>query len=84
MSDLAVNPFASSRRRGLQAKVFRWGGNLLSLAVKLSLTVRGWIMRSGQRKALRELATFNDHLLKDIGLSPEQAWREAAKWFWQK
>jgi uncharacterized protein YjiS (DUF1127 family) len=49
----------------------------------LLLTVRIWIARSRQRKALGDLAECNAHLLKDIGLSDEQARREAAKWFWQ-
>ena len=45
--------------------------------------VRIWIARHQQRKALGDVAECNRHLLKDIGLSDEQARREAAKWFWQ-
>jgi uncharacterized protein YjiS (DUF1127 family) len=40
-----------------------------------------WIARSRQRRALAEL---DDHLLADIGVSAEQAVREATKPFWQK
>ena len=44
-----------------------------------------WIARSRQRHALREIAESNDfHLLKDIGVSQEEAFREADKWFWRR
>jgi uncharacterized protein YjiS (DUF1127 family) len=42
-----------------------------------------WIERSRQRRQLGELAELNDHLLKDIGLSRDEALREAAKPFWR-
>jgi uncharacterized protein YjiS (DUF1127 family) len=43
-----------------------------------------WIARSWQRWALREIAEANDtHLLKDIGVSREEAFREAEKPFWR-
>ena len=45
-------------------------------------TVAVWIVRSGQRKALRKLAQ-EGRFLADIGLTREQALREAAKPFWQ-
>jgi uncharacterized protein YjiS (DUF1127 family) len=40
-----------------------------------------WMDRQRQRRLLAEL---DDHLLKDIGISREQAMQAAAKWFWQK
>jgi uncharacterized protein YjiS (DUF1127 family) len=44
-----------------------------------------WIARSRQRRALREIADSNDfHLLKDIGVSQEEAFREADKPFWRR
>jgi uncharacterized protein YjiS (DUF1127 family) len=44
-----------------------------------------WIARSRQRCALREIAESNDfHLLKDIGVSQEEAFREADKPFWRR
>ena len=52
-----------------------------SLLTRFSTTIEVWIERSRQRHALGELAR-NDHLLADIGLSLEQARREAAKPFW--
>jgi uncharacterized protein YjiS (DUF1127 family) len=43
-----------------------------------------WFTRSRQRRALREIAERNDfHLLKDIGVSREEALREADKAFWR-
>lgn len=47
-------------------------------------TIARWIARSRQRRALREIAESNDfHLLKDIGVSQEEAFREADKPFWR-
>ena len=47
-------------------------------------TIARWIARSRQRHALRKIAESNDfHLLKDIGVSQEEAFREADKPFWR-
>jgi len=47
-------------------------------------TVGQWLARSRQRWVLREIAERNDfHLLKDIGVSREEAFREADKPFWR-
>ena len=47
-------------------------------------TIAGWIARSRQRRALREIAErTDDYLLKDIGVSRAEAIREADKPFWQ-
>lgn len=43
-------------------------------------TIEGWIERRRQRRALLQL---NDHMLKDIGVSRADAWREGAKPFWR-
>ena len=43
-----------------------------------------WAARARQRRALGELAGCSDHLLKDIGISRDDALREAGKWFWQE
>jgi len=54
-------------------------------AVAVCRTVTRWIARSRQRRALREIAESNDfHLLKDIGVSQEEALREAEKPFWRR
>ena len=52
-------------------------------AIGLSATICRWIARGRERRALAEMAELNAHLLKDIGLSKNEALREAAKWFWQ-
>jgi uncharacterized protein YjiS (DUF1127 family) len=41
------------------------------------------MLRAAERRALRDLAQ-SGHLLSDIGLSREQALREASKPFWRK
>jgi uncharacterized protein YjiS (DUF1127 family) len=39
-----------------------------------------WLERSRSRRAL---AAFDDHQLRDIGLSRVDAWRESSKCFWR-
>jgi uncharacterized protein YjiS (DUF1127 family) len=56
---------------------------IAALAARLTALIGLWSARSRQRRDLGELALFNAHLLKDIGLTPDQAAREEAKWFWQ-
>jgi uncharacterized protein YjiS (DUF1127 family) len=46
-------------------------------------TLEVWIDRSYQRRQLGELAELSDYLLRDIGVSREEAMREAAKPFWR-
>jgi uncharacterized protein YjiS (DUF1127 family) len=46
-------------------------------------TIAAWIVRSSQRRALRELAQDRCGL-SDIGLTREQALREATKPFWRR
>ena len=51
---------------------------------RISRTIARWIARSRQRRALREIAErTDDYLLKDIGVSRAEAFREADKPFWQ-
>lgn len=56
----------------------------LAAARRLSLclvtAIEHWLERSRQRRALLEAG---DHLLKDIGLSRAEAYREGAKPFWR-
>jgi uncharacterized protein YjiS (DUF1127 family) len=56
----------------------------MRLSIDLSTRLRSWIARSRQRQALSELAERNDYLLKDIGVTQNEARHEAAKWFWQQ
>jgi uncharacterized protein YjiS (DUF1127 family) len=46
----------------------------------LTLVVLRWEERRQSRRSLREL---DDHLLRDIGIPPDVAWREGQKRFWQ-
>jgi uncharacterized protein YjiS (DUF1127 family) len=56
---------------------------LSRLIAGMRSTVGRWYARSSQRRTLREIAERNDfHLLKDIGVSQEDALREADKPFW--
>jgi uncharacterized protein YjiS (DUF1127 family) len=50
----------------------------------LAATIRLWIARSRERRHLAELAQWNDHMLRDIGVSRVATLHEAAKPFWQK
>ena len=74
---MSAAPIAGTDRTTLSR-----GARLITpILTRFSTTIEVWIERSRQRHALGELAT-NDHLLADIGLSLEQARREAAKPFW--
>ena len=45
--------------------------------------IYGWAERRRQRQALASLIESSDHLLRDVGLTREEARREAAKPFWR-
>ena len=55
----------------------RWCARLTAIAA----TVWQWRERSRSRRAL---AAFDDHQLRDIGLSRADAWRESSKCFWRR
>jgi uncharacterized protein YjiS (DUF1127 family) len=63
------------------------GTSLLALArTQLGRAIRTidvWIDRSRQRRALGDIARFDDHLMRDIGVTRDAAQREAAKLFWR-
>ena len=77
-----------SLRRPLDATEAAFDGGDVSTANRITRcrrTLERWIARSRQRQALREIAERNDfHLLKDIGVSQEEAFREADKPFWRR
>jgi uncharacterized protein YjiS (DUF1127 family) len=54
-----------------------------STSVDWLCTALFWIERRRQRQRLGELADLNDHLLRDIGVSRDEASNEAAKPFWR-
>ena len=75
-------------RRPLGAPKTVFDADRVSTATRIRrgcYTIARWIARSRQRQALREIAERNDfHLLKDIGVSQEEALREADKPFWRR
>ena len=55
-------------------------GSLTRLAGAAAVAVWSWMERSRQRRALAQL---DDHLLRDIGLTRDEARREWATPFWR-
>ena len=53
-------------------------------ASKCIRAVAIWIERSRQRRAIKELARLNNRYLEDIGVSKDEALREASKPFWKR
>ena len=72
-----------SLRRTAEVLVRRRARQFAALRSTLAATIRLWQARSRQRRHLAELAQWDDHLLKDIGVSRDTALGEAAKPFWQ-
>ena len=67
--------------RALNANTRQLGRSLLSTLLRLSETVWTWRARVLSR---RDLARFSDHLLKDIGISRADVYRETSKPFWRE
>ena len=65
-------------RAGAQLNQLIWG---TLLAARWRALGRQWVRR-GHREALRELAD-DPHLLRDLGLTRDQALEEADKPFWR-
>jgi uncharacterized protein YjiS (DUF1127 family) len=75
MSSRSIAPRARSHSKA----------RLSGLIADTCSTVGRWFARSRQRRTLREIVERNDfHLLKDIGVSHEEALREADKPFWRR
>ena len=61
--------------------------NRLSAAVRgllatIGAAIEAWAARRRQARALADLAEYDDYLLADIGLTRDEARREAAKPLW--
>lgn len=89
MSDAHNSSAALPRGSGpLQALPSLGTGELLRIALvatwlvarRIPATAVRWHRRARQRTTLAHL---DDRLLRDIGLTRQQARRECAKWFWQ-
>jgi uncharacterized protein YjiS (DUF1127 family) len=64
---------------------YRSGQRLRRVVGRLRQMIGRCAARSRQRRALREIAESDDrHLLRDIGVTREEAFREADKWFWRR
>jgi uncharacterized protein YjiS (DUF1127 family) len=85
MSILAVPRPRTSPRVPLIRTASDRRAQIKGLIVLICATVGRWMKRSRQRRALYEIAERDDHhLLKDIGVSREEAFREAGKPFWRQ
>jgi len=76
-----VSPIMASARSKNGPPVLAVARVQLGHAVR---TIDFWIDRGRQRKALGEIAEFDAHLLRDIGVPRDAAQREAAKPFWRR
>jgi uncharacterized protein YjiS (DUF1127 family) len=54
---------------------------LTACSTRASEAVQLWRERNRQRRALQNL---NDDMLKDIGLSRCDVYRESSRWFWRE
>ncbi len=77
MSGYDTIPIPTIRRR-IAARPSR-GGRWLAALTAVATTISFWRDRGRSR---RLLATLDDHLLRDMGLSRVEAWRESDKHFW--
>jgi uncharacterized protein YjiS (DUF1127 family) len=72
--------FVPSADRTLRAD--RRSGLFTTWWTALLATLCTWNARSRQRHALSRMVD-EPHLLKDIGVSQQEALRETEKWFWK-
>ena len=56
-----------------------WGRRCRAAVTAIAATISFWRHRSRSRHLL---TTLDDHLLRDIGVSRLEAWRESDKPFW--
>ena len=59
----------------------RFGASIVGGYLRLSDTTAMWRSRLRQRQALQELS---EHVLKDIGISRCDVFRESTKYFWHE
>lgn len=83
MSNQFTQGWAIPSREIAGAEALYYEEGLLTLIGEALLTPLFWAGRSRQRRQLGELAELDNYLLEDIGVSREEALREAAKPFWR-
>ena len=70
---------------GTRLVVSSWPMTTAAMLSAIWRAIGASLARREQRRTLRELADDNDqHLLRDIGLTRQEAYREAGKWFWRR
>ncbi len=67
--------------QAVNANIARRLNQIRSIFLRLSETTWAWRMRA---RARGDLARFDDHILKDIGLSRADVYRETSKPFWRE
>jgi uncharacterized protein YjiS (DUF1127 family) len=77
----SITPMVNDRGRLILSS---WLSAAIRTISALSRAIGAGRARTEQRRALRELSDDDPHLLRDIGLTRQEAYREAAKWFWQR
>lgn len=83
MSNQLIQGTAILWREIAEAEPLHREPSLPTLIGEALLMLRFWAGRSRQRRQLGKLAELDNYLLKDIGVSQEEALREAAKPFWR-
>ena len=83
MSKQFTQGWAISSREIARGEALNSPSGLLTLVGDGLHALQFWMGRSRQRRQLGELAELNDYLLRDIGISREEAMREATKPFWR-
>ena len=61
-----------------------YANGLISLGTRLRSLIGLWILWHQRWRQRRDLANLDAHLLRDIGVTPREAFRETSKPFWQK
>jgi uncharacterized protein YjiS (DUF1127 family) len=82
---LGMSGLIGAGRRPARLAASRFASHFLSIVHEFATAIRDAEQRSSQRRVLREWAEHDEqHLLRDIGVTREEARREAGKWFWQR
>ena len=83
MSKQYTQGWAIPSREIARGEARHYQSGLLTLIGDGLHALQFWMGRSRQRRQLGELAELNEYLLRDIGISREEAMREATKPFWR-